>query len=406
MFALTEAVPDVLFSFDPELGWVGAFMDRAWAGQVVSAVFEGAKHAIVLQHLFHGDPGTDVPEINERFLGHGIFSFRGSKCGSGIEPRLMGNDTMHDWVGFVDKPSLRILAEIQQAIMVKTMELQMDFQSDLINVQKAELTGMGYTIPHNLTPRQVSLLFFNALLRRIPNRPRKIWKSREFQCPARLQNGLVWLETKIAHGDDLNPHLSRKIVKLNYNDALLNDWGIYHFHLGNTFKADGLVEGTDLVLFARVEADNFYAISTAAHGTWSDLNLIEIIHGNWPDSIRQFRNEAIKSLAHVPDDNSVREHRKSRINSMIKTGDGTIYGQIGGGYASDGTNVRVVMMVNKQTTTLRRLEKLVRQDIDTFLAELKIHGYVEDKPLKVNLASDESGYYVEFKEYNQKYKLL
>lgn len=56
----------------------------------------------MLQHLFHGDPGTDVPEINEGFLGHGIFSFRGSKCGSGIEPRLTGNDTMPDWVGGVD----------------------------------------------------------------------------------------------------------------------------------------------------------------------------------------------------------------------------------------------------------------------------------------------------------------
>ncbi|MGB7748091.1 MAG: hypothetical protein WBN75_12475 [Verrucomicrobiia bacterium] len=300
-----------------------------------------------------------------------------------------------------------MLAKIQQANTIrKTMELEMDFQSDLVNIQKNELTGMGYAIPPTLAPREVSLLFFNALLRRIPSRPRKIWQSREFQCPVRLKSGLAWLETKIAKGDDLNPHLSRKIVKLDYDDALLNDWGIYHFHLGTTFKANGLVEGTDLVLFARVTPDDFYAICTAAHGTWSDLNLIEILHTNWPDSIRQFRCDEIRSLAHVPTGPDVKEFRENRINTMIKTADGTFYGQIGGGYARDGTNIRVVMEVNKQTTVLRRLEKLVRENINNFLAELKKHGYTEDKPLKANLVADSPGYSVEFKGYNQRFKLI
>ncbi|MDE3068921.1 MAG: hypothetical protein KGJ60_15415, partial [Verrucomicrobiota bacterium] len=52
--------------------------------------------------LFHGDPGTDVPEINERFLGHGNSPFKvqgSSLCGSGIEPRLMGNHTMPERTG-------------------------------------------------------------------------------------------------------------------------------------------------------------------------------------------------------------------------------------------------------------------------------------------------------------------
>jgi len=61
--------------------------------QAVSGAFEGVEQVVMLQHLFHGDPGTDVPEINEGFLGMG-YSFQGSKCGSGIEPRPMDDDTM------------------------------------------------------------------------------------------------------------------------------------------------------------------------------------------------------------------------------------------------------------------------------------------------------------------------
>jgi hypothetical protein len=95
VLALTEAIPDILFRLNAELSRVAAFMYWTRAGQAVAAAFEDVKQIVMLQHLFHGDPGTDVPEINVRFLvfGHGIFSFRGSMCGSEIEQHLTENNT-------------------------------------------------------------------------------------------------------------------------------------------------------------------------------------------------------------------------------------------------------------------------------------------------------------------------
>jgi hypothetical protein len=103
VLALAETIPQIFFQIHPELCLVRAFVDGAWAGQVVSTAFEGVEQIVMLQHLFHRQPGTDVPEVNEwlLFFWHGVISFEGSLCGSGIEPRPMGNDTMP--CGTVDK---------------------------------------------------------------------------------------------------------------------------------------------------------------------------------------------------------------------------------------------------------------------------------------------------------------
>ena len=286
------------------------------------------------------------------------------------------------------------------------MDLQMDFKSDLANIGRIELVNMGYSLPDDLPQDDVSLLYLNALRRRVPPRPRTLFRSREFECPDPLKKGLELLETKVASGGDLNPHLSRKIVKLKYDDALLNDWHIYHFHLGTDFMANGLIKGTEIVLFARVTEECFYEISMAGHGSWSDTNLIEVLHVNWPDSISQFRNNGVTGLTHEFNSHDIERLRKHQINvGMLKTADGTFYAQPGGGYSLSGMSTAVVMHFNKQVHELRRLEKSVRENFETFLPELAKHGYSEGKPLKAEFAFDDSGRYVEFKAYNVRSKV-
>jgi len=282
----------------------------------------------------------------------------------------------------------------------------MDFKSDLANIGKVELANMGYSVPDDLPQDEVSLFYLNALRRRIPARPRNIFRSREFQCPDHLKKGLELLEKKVLSGDNLNPHLSRQIVNLKFDDALLNDWYIHHFHLGTDFMANGLIEGTKIVLFARVTNEFFYEICMAGHDNWVDLNLIEILHRNWPDSISQFRNQSIAGLTHEFDSHGIKRLRKARINvGMLKTTDGTFYAQPGGGYSFSGMSTAVVMQFNKQVHELRRLEKFIRKNIGTYLPELAKHGYAEGKPLKAEFAWDSSGRYIEFKAYNVRIKV-
>jgi len=283
------------------------------------------------------------------------------------------------------------------------MDLQLDFYSDWIALVRAELVNLGYTLPAGITPRDVALLYFNAVFRRIPKKPRRILKSRQFHCPGNLQAGLDWLEQKIAAGDDLNPHLSRKIRTLRYDDALLNDWGIFHFHLGTAYLPNGLVQGTEPVLFARVTDAEIYELCTAPHGTWADVNLIEILHANWPESIMHHRLEG--TLLHGTDTNTIQTLRRANINAPVQTQDGTIYRQLGGGYATDGTSTVVVMTVNKRVTDLRHLEKWVRNHTDLFENDLKNRGYAEPAPVRGSFVVDEGGWYVLFPEWNCRTKL-
>ncbi len=283
------------------------------------------------------------------------------------------------------------------------MDLQIDFYSDWIAILRTELVNLGYNLPAETSPRDVALLYFNAVFRRIPKKPRQLLRAPGFQCPVNLQAGLNWLEEKIAAGDDLNPHLSRKIRALRYDDALLNDWGIFHFHLGTTYLLNGLVQGTEPVLFARVTDNEFYELCTASHGTWADVNLIEILHTNWPDAIRRHRIDG--ALLHGTDTQVIQTMRRANVNAPAQTLDGTIYRQLGGGYATDGTGMVVVMTANMRMTDLRHLERWLRRHTDLFEDDLRARGYIAPATVRGTFTVDENGCYALFPEWNYRFKL-
>ena len=52
------------------------------------------------------------------------------------------------------------------------------------------------------------------------------------------------LINKLQNAEDIIPHLSRSVKDKQYNDALYNDWKIYHLHLGINIESDGYVERT------------------------------------------------------------------------------------------------------------------------------------------------------------------
>ena len=80
--------------------------------------------------------------------------------------------------------------------------------------------------------------------------PRKIIKADEFTSPPpELVDGFNILIDKIKEGIDITPHLSKKLTDLNYDDPLLNDWGIYHLHLGTEFDKRGFVNRTGPPLY-------------------------------------------------------------------------------------------------------------------------------------------------------------
>lgn len=268
------------------------------------------------------------------------------------------------------------------------MNLQMDFVSDWTAILAAEISGMGYTLPAGATNDDVALLYLNALKRRIPAAPRTVIRSKEFTCPAAEQVGLAALESKVRAGTDIKPHLSRLLKRLSFDDSLLNDWGVYHIHLGTVLEADGYIQRTGPVLFALITGAEFYEINVFPHQQWSNLDVVEIIHGNWPNLISKYRLPVAGPPQHVPTSVDITALRKGNVNANIVLKDGAVYAPIGGGYANDGTSNEVVFLKNRLKKSVLKLQKLVEKDLQRITTDLASEGCPAGSTVTVKLEQE------------------
>jgi len=250
--------------------------------------------------------------------------------------------------------------------MNKNPQMNIDFRADWVAILKAEICSLGYKVDPKLDTRSISETYFNLQRLRISATPRMVLISREFSCPADLTSGLELIKDKASKGEDLRPHQSCEFADPNYNDRLLNDWDIHHLHLGIQIQANGFVERTGPVLFARVTHDTFYLLDVMHHGhghqPWIKKILVEIIHKNWPDSIAECRLKGIVDIEFNPSEQEIGQLRKANINTMLKMDDGTIYGPLGGGFIGSGISLEVVEESNYHFHLIDRIERYVKDN--------------------------------------------
>jgi len=284
--------------------------------------------------------------------------------------------------------------------------IKMDFYTDWIDYLKQCLQNLGYPVDTLSDPDQVSIAYFNAIKRRLPVKKRKLFKSKEFSCPDELEGGLQIFENKIRNGDDINPHLSRGLKKLKYDDYLLNDWGIYHFHLSSDIEGDGYTKRTGPVLFGFLTHDSFYEINIYNHGNWTNVDLIEILHNNWPYLIEKFRLDDVIQMAYKPNSSIIKDLRKNQLNSFLQVSDGTVYSQPGLGYSTLGTAVDVSVATTRYKQLMRHLQNSIRdQLLDEMKKELKKLGHNEDEDIELRLCIENGWAYAFCEKYNIKFKL-
>jgi hypothetical protein len=247
--------------------------------------------------------------------------------------------------------------------------------ADLAQMCAEELHAMGY---QNITTSDPTLLcerYLNALYRRVQPRKRNFHISRQLQVPSDMQAGFELLKKKVEDGDDLTPHLSGLLDKLEYNDPLLNAWRIHHFHLGTQpyQRNANLVERTGPILLAMVHDDDFYAITIASHGRdgqkdlFYDLDLIEILHENFPAMMKPFKIDGWATTP-KPTNEEVKLARDNGINLFSQTNDGSLYlpspGFTSVGGTTKQTGLRVVYDAMLVVNSVRALERLIRDKIE------------------------------------------
>lgn len=180
---------------------------------------------------------------------------------------------------------------------------------------------------------------------------------------ASISLGLEKLVSAAEDGDDLRPWLHDAIF-IDKQDALMNDWGIQHYHLGLSLesRASGRnkISRTGDLLYAmhKEHTAKLYMIGVFDHGSFSEKQLLEIVNADWPDLLGHAKIENLIDISHSPSSPEIHQLRKNQINSAVEI-DGEFFMGPGGGYTMSGHSTTAVMKALGIKRMLCQIQKAV-----------------------------------------------
>ncbi len=215
----------------------------------------------------------------------------------------------------------------------------------------------------------------------IAPQPRKVHRSAELQASPKAvehRRSLDALREKIASGEDLTAHLSKRIhqpfqnvaaPKLEHRtdrDVLLADWGVHHLHLSAAAGGDDVL----LAMFADADAYLIGIYRHPKHANWAAEEIFAVIVRNWPKAglVHQSRSAVGLSQQYTNED---RRTLRSAGPTVLMQIDGKVYSPRGFGMTIAGTPAVAravnVLMAELQTCRdadlreeLRRVEGVPR----------------------------------------------
>lgn len=228
----------------------------------------------------------------------------------------------------------------------------MDFEQDLIRIATESLSQYGMRTDDAASSDELLHRWVNAQLKLIPCMPREVECSPQISsslkavrgyCPRRrARRSLAAIARRARAGEDLNPYLSKSVLREDYTDAFFADWGVYHLHLSKIPKGEHFATRADYWLFAVFPPGRALFIDIRPHDTTEFLrrDLLEIITSTWPDALSAHRLVGISgSTKSAADPETIRKFRKAGINTVQEVGSGT-YAPPGGGLTTARTSAR------------------------------------------------------------------
>lgn len=253
--------------------------------------------------------------------------------------------------------------------------MEVDFFKDLETEIKEKLKGFGYPIPsfEELRKQHISateahlsykhydiknliLHFLTVTERRIPIKKWNIHISPHLQNRTEIVN----LVTMLSKGEDVNPFLSKQVKGQHQNkktDLLRFEWGIYHIHFEEGGKGDEM-------LFVYFDCNEAYLLDIllhekngAHHITWTNTDLIQILHDNWPHVISHmiFKTDSEEIISQE----ERKTMRKKAANTSVTVADGTEYMPIGGGFTSSKHPQKAAINTLRMIRRTEELESII-----------------------------------------------
>ncbi len=230
---------------------------------------------------------------------------------------------------------------------------------DWTELARSWLTEAGYETPPCATEDEVARLWLNVRHRSVEPVPRRSYRASDFEVPQEDIPAVSEIERRIVAGLDVNRFLSKRLLDAAFQDHLLFDWGIHHFHLNIALDSSGFSIRSGRLLFVRFAAASAYLIAVGDHKSWTDERMIEVLHRDWPDSISNLRLVGLHGPTEQisPADRS--RLRRLGVQTVVQTSDGVLYAPIGGGYATDGSSILVTRDLMNLRDYFRELEQRV-----------------------------------------------
>jgi hypothetical protein len=208
------------------------------------------------------------------------------------------------------------------------MALKLDVEQGFAEVLRRRLAAVGYPRINGESNEDTITRYLNVLNRRIEPRPRQTRQSAEFSCPPEHQAGLDALLKVSEAGGDLRPYQSTGMETDNYDDGMLNAWGLHHFQMGTAShpRFPGYKARTGPLLYAVVTNDTLYCLAVLPHQQWSNQQLIDLLDKNFPELLGRstLKSQTLKptGLARNFSDAEVQTMRNAGINALVQTSSG------------------------------------------------------------------------------------
>lgn len=263
------------------------------------------------------------------------------------------------------------------------MELTSNFLDDLRANLLRSIEALGYE-PPTADPSALGAAetFYRLSRRLISPTPRRCHRSdvlRQRALPAWQARAVLEITGRLDRGEDVQRFLSRQTkdgAAQTKHDLLLNDWGVHHLHLGSELgstapEADGYVTRSNALLYVYVRPRDAYLLDVKDHQAFEDLDLVEILHANWPDVLEPYRcPEVVELHSPVQSPSDRKKFRKVGITTAVQAQDGTVYVPPGGGYMGSGASthasihaIRLLGRARQLASCCEQREESIREEV-------------------------------------------
>lgn len=253
-----------------------------------------------------------------------------------------------------------------KALELHQITLEINMQNDLEEYCLRLLKKSGVE-PDTIDESRASYEYFNLLKRRIAPKPRKVYFSREFTYPQEYERALNIFVEKSEKGQSLQPYTSTSILEANFNDMLLEDWNIQHFHLNARFnEKTGFAKRSDYIMYAWVTDYALYMINTYLHKDKMAVyrkEMLQIIDNNWPKLLKPYHVKGAKELTEHLSDEQYKMLRDNGITTFVELGPNKVYTLMGGGYSSDCSSGEAIRTANFWHNRMYQIEKAIFESI-------------------------------------------